>query len=606
MDARGARPGDHPVAAGSWAAFASRASPIFLAAMLVATIPAVFDAPSFTWRVVLGVVALPLIVVTLARTLPVRERLIWAPLALVALAVVATAASPFGASESAIGPYGEGGGLLVIALAVGAYCLPFALPVDARVAPSWLKALDIAFGVHVVMAIWQAVGKDAYEAYLHADFDRTRGLAGNPVFLGSLMAGACALWARRLGRDRMGSLLFVGAAGTLALSGSRGGFAAALVGCLVSASEPPTGTAEARRGRRLLRVALVEATLIAVVLTTSWANSWRGDTSVVQRLADETTFEGGSIRARVENWRVAADAVADRPVVGSGPGTFRLVTMPHRTRELARAEGPDLYFGDAHSLPIEWAVTVGLPGGLLVLVWLVTSLWTARRLGDGLFGAALALTIAQLAQPVRLGVTVPLFLLLGLAAARRRGPPSPDRGPMLALAAVPAIAFAPTGVRAATADALLRPAVRSADRVAAQRAVDVAPFFLQTYVVAVKVELGRARVPEVEPRPAEAVARAFLLAGTAQERFPEEPVSFVAEALIAQQAGDLERALDAWGEALALDEVSVRARASRARILVRLGRLDEARREIAAAEQIASSPLLRTARAELERADAGG
>lgn len=604
---------DRPVAAGSWAAFASRASPIFLTAMLVATIPAIFDAPSFTWRVVLGITALPLVVVTLACTLPLREPLTWAPLALVALAVIATATSPFGPSESVLGPYGEGGGLLLVALAAGAYCLPFALPTDARLAPSWARALSIAFAAHVVTAIWQAVGKDPYEAYLHTDFDRVRGLAGNPVFLGSLMAGACAFSARRVWRDRAGTLLFVGSAVALALSGSRAGLAAAVLGSLVAAWEPPGAVHDdvpradpdvggVRRGHRLLRVALVEVTLVAAVLMASWANSSRGDTSVAQRLAEETSIEGGSIRARVENWRAAADAITDRPLFGAGPGSFRLATMPHRSLELARAEGPDQYFGDAHSLPVEWAVTVGVPGGLLAVVWLLTSLWVARRPGDGLFGAALALTIAQLVQPLRLGVTIPLFLLLGLAASRRRGPPARDRGPMLALAAVPAIAFAPTGMRATAADALLRPALRSADLAAAQQAIDAAPFFLQTYVAAIKVELGRARVPEVEPRPAEAIARAFLLAGIAQERFPEEPVSFVAEALVAQQAGDLPRALGAWQEVLDLDRVSVRARVSRARILIDLGRLDEARRALDEAEAIAATPLLRRARAELAQA----
>lgn len=570
-----------------------------MGAFIVATIPALFSAPTFTWRVLLGILTVPFLAVALARTLPLRERLVWAPLALLALAIAATVTSPFGPSETLVGPYGEGGGLLVVVLSVGLFCLPFALTSEDRMRPGWEHTLGIVLAVHAVVAIWQAIGTDAYELFLDTDFDRVRGLAGNPVFLGSLMAGGCAFFATKLLRDRLASAGFVVCAAALTLSGSRPGLAAAIIGSAL-ASWPAMKPESVRRA--LARVAIVQLILIGVVVSVSMLNSFRGQGAVVQRLAGESKLDAGSARARFENGLIAIRTLGDRPILGSGPGTFRLATMPNRTLALARSEGPDEYYGDAHSLPLEWAVTLGIPAGILSLIWVAGALRAGRRLGDPVFAAAVALVLAQMAQPLRLGVTVPTFLLLGLAAARRRGPPADDRGPLLAVAALPTLVLVTHAARVLPADALLYPALHTGDRVAARQALDIAPFMLHTSIAAINVELAYARSKDGMKLFPDAIPKAYLYAGVAQDRFPEEPVTYQAEALIAQQEGNWQRALDAWGNLLDRNKFSVRAHVGRARAFIQLGQFDEAQQELEAARRVRVDTSVHKTTAELKAA----
>lgn len=568
-----------------------------MGAFIVGTIPALFSSPTFTWRILFGILAIPFLAIALARTLPLSERLVWAPLALLALAITATITSPFGPSETLIGPYGEGGGLLVVALSVGFFCLPFALGVESRTRPAWEQVLGITLAVHGVIAIWQAVWTDPYEAFLNADFDRVRGLAGNPVFLGSLMAGGCAFFAAKMLRDRWAAAGFIACAAGLTLSGSRPGLAAAIIGSALAAW-PAIKPASVRRA--VARVAMVQLVLVGMVVAVSMLNSFRGQGAVVQRLAGESTLEAGSARSRLENGLIAFRTLKDRPFLGSGPGTFRLATIPNRTLALARAEGPDEYYGDAHSLPLEWAVTLGVPAGVLSLIWIGGALLAGRRLGDGVFAAAVALVLAQMTQPLRLGITAPTFLLLGLAAARRRGPPANDRGPMFAVAALPTLVLVTQGARALPADALIYPAIHAGNREAARQAIDMAPFMLHTTVVAINVELSYARSKDGMNLFPDAVPKAYLYVGLAQDRFPEEPVSYQAEALTAQQESNWPRALDAWTEVLKRNKFSVRARVGRARSFIRLGRLADAQRELAAAGKIRMDADVRRATSELK------
>ena len=609
-----------------WDVAAAHVGIVAMGAFIVGTIPALFTAPTFTWRLLFGILAVPFLAIALARTLPITERLVWAPLALLTLAIAAAVTSPFGPSETLIGPYGEGGGLLVVVLSVGFFCLPFALAVEDRMRPAWERVLGIVLAVHAVVAVWQAVWTDAYEAFLDAEFDRVRGLAGNPVFLGSLMAGGCAFFATKLLRDRWGSAGFVACAAGLTLSGSRPGLVAAIVGSALAAWTPRDlaksetrdddnnldghGTISEHKAvaarHPLARVAIVQLILIGIVVVVSMLNSFRGQGAVVQRLAGESTLEAGSARSRLENGLIAFRTLKDRPILGSGPGTFRLATMPNRTLALARSEGADEYYGDAHSLPLEWAVTLGVPAGVLSLIWIGSALLAGRRLGDGIFAASVALVLAQMTQPLRLGVTVPTFLLLGLAAARRRGPPANDRGPLLAVAALPTLVLVTQAARALPADALLYPAIHGGNREAARQALDLAPFMLHTSIVAINVELAYARSKDGMNLFPDAVPKAYLYVGVAQDRFPEEPVSYQAEALIAQQESNWPRALDAWNSLLERNRFSVRARVGRARNFIRLGRFEDARRELAAARKIRVDAELRKATAELKAAEETG
>jgi tetratricopeptide (TPR) repeat protein len=125
------------------------------------------------------------------------------------------------------------------------------------------------------------------------------------------------------------------------------------------------------------------------------------------------------IRPRLETWLSARHAVAERPVLGSGPGRFRAATSRFRTLRLVRAEGADRLFVDAHDLPVEYAVTTGLPGLALLLGWLALAV---RRAGwrSPLGGFALIVLAMHLVEPQNVALTPVAFLALGAAAPAGR------------------------------------------------------------------------------------------------------------------------------------------------------------------------------------------
>ena len=67
--------------------------------------------------------------------------------------------------------------------------------------------------------------------------------------------------------------------------------------------------------------------------------------------------------ARVEYWRQAIVSFAERPVLGSGPGTFSLASQ-----RLQKSAGQSSWF--AHSLPLQLAAETGLIG-FIAFMWLV-------------------------------------------------------------------------------------------------------------------------------------------------------------------------------------------------------------------------------------------
>jgi O-antigen ligase len=67
----------------------------------------------------------------------------------------------------------------------------------------------------------------------------------------------------------------------------------------------------------------------------------------------------GLLHGRLEEWRAALQTWQQRPLVGSGSGTYLLASESHQTVAISRF---------AHDLPLEWAVELGLPGLIIALV----------------------------------------------------------------------------------------------------------------------------------------------------------------------------------------------------------------------------------------------
>ncbi len=139
-----------------------------------------------------------------------------------------------------------------------------------------------------------------------------------------------------------------------------------------------------------------------------------------KRLGTVFQFSGGSGQTRTEIWQSAVAAVEERPILGWGADTFRLVFPRFKPVEYVRDAGGTSVADNAHNYPLQLAAGTGIPGMLMlygVFVWAgVRSFRTVfgrstdpRRIVRGAFWAAAAGYLVQLM--LGLSVTGATFLL---------------------------------------------------------------------------------------------------------------------------------------------------------------------------------------------------
>lgn len=345
-----------------------------------------------------------------------------AVLAFAALAV--TGLSTLAATRPALAFYGAyywGTGWLFILVLASAWGLGASLDADGR--RTLRNGLLAGILLNVPVAFAQAMLDTNVSPFTRFD-GRAAGLAGNPIHLGALAAGALALLVVPMTeRPRRWAPAVVALAATLQLSGSRAGLLVTAAVLLIAAW----------RHRRKAG-ALVAAAVVGLLLGTAVADVG-GSSSGSGRLA--ATATSGGTTARLHTWWSARHAVADRPILGSGPGQFRGATSKYRDLAIARAEGPGRYYFDAHNLVVEYAVTTGLAGLVAMGAWL----FAAVRRGRGpLLAFALAILATHLLEPQFVGTTPLAFLALG-AATTPRVPRPPGRALHLATAGLVVVAL---------------------------------------------------------------------------------------------------------------------------------------------------------------------
>jgi O-antigen ligase len=264
-----------------------------------------------------------------------------------------------------------------------------------------LAAVVVVAAVGNLLASLAIVTWDLSSFNLGRVAGRPAGLLGNPIHVGAVMAAGLPLVERLSSRWWVRApLLFLLSVG-LGLSGSRGpiGLAVLVVG----------GWSLLHLGwrRGLLTVALI----IGGVAAAEPIASSGGGVSAGSRVAAGTA---GTLGERQEVWEASAGAIAERPLMGRGPGRFHEATSTHRTADFARRH-PDLNYLDAHNLLINTAVTFGIPGSLALAVFLIAAFRAAR----GPFAvAAVVLFGVHLVQPQAVGLTPLLFITLGAAGPR--------------------------------------------------------------------------------------------------------------------------------------------------------------------------------------------
>lgn len=301
----------------------------------------------------------------------------------------------------------------------------------ARTIAAWFV---VGVGLSALYGLLQFIGADTASYVVEGlAFDTRRAFAtmGNPNFLaGALVlalpvATTLALAAQKRVAGAGYTAIAAAIAAALVATATRGAWLAALVEAAV------LGNAMMRlRGREAIRHPKIVVTAIAVALTVVVAVSLLspGEVNVWRRLADAASL-GGSVSERASAAQTAVAAVAARPILGYGPDTFLPAFRANRSDGYVERFGSTATINNAHSWPLQYAATLGVPGMLLLVGMLVAAFWGSRSsLADagsgsdalvtaGVWTGCLGFAVHMLFNVAALGATVPFFVLLGALAA---------------------------------------------------------------------------------------------------------------------------------------------------------------------------------------------
>ncbi|MDO8964172.1 MAG: O-antigen ligase family protein [Coriobacteriia bacterium] len=396
------------------------------------------------------------------RTLGALERLrrrwvAWTGFALVFVAALATATS-IDPAQSLIGHYPEYQGLLLLAASALIGFGAFVLADDER---SWTlvgRAMTCAVLVVSIYALFQAAGLDPVAYQRELVVRRVLGTLGNASNLGVFLVMALPLIVSRV-RTESGAWRVAGWAGlaggvaALALSLSRGAWAGALAAAVVwLLVEGRTWSGGVRVRVAAAAAGVAALALVATVLLVPNAGS---------RIGELSDPSAGTPGWRIEVWGISTRLVADRPVLGAGPGSYRYAFPPYRTAATMAGETGSQVLEDPHNIFASAAVAAGVPGLLALLALAAGALLAALRLRDdaGWLFASPALAAAMAGGLVALQFhfftldSAPLLALLaGLAIGRAPGPAlAPASAPVRARAVARGAAWAVAAVSAVLA-----------------------------------------------------------------------------------------------------------------------------------------------------------
>ena len=379
----------------------------------------------------------------------------------------ASAVSSGAARISLLGSYQQDRGWIYLAAALGAWALGRRLgPAGRRLLPAAVLA---GVAVNVVMAFLEAITKPLTGPLVSVS-GRVQGLAPESLFLGGYVAGGLALAALLVsGRGRHWYAWLVGVVAFTAvddLTGSRGALVAGLVLALIA---PVVAIGRADRRRVAVRTgAIAVAIVVGFLLSGPLAST---DASGAGRLGSSARV--GGLDARVTMWKAGAAAVVDRPVLGYGPGRFRVATSARTTAAFTRSEGPDRLYFDAHNVAVEQLVTTGVLG----LVAIAGFAWCAARAARGpMAWFAVGVAATWLLEPVSVSTGPVALLALGAASTILTPAPREHDERRVRPAALAGVFLAAAGLVAGSclvaADALIHQGVQGVrvDRIrAAQR-----------------------------------------------------------------------------------------------------------------------------------------
>lgn len=345
-----------------------------------------------------------------------------------------------------------------------------------------LESLFAATGATGAIAVVQRVGVDPFGIQSSLDRSRAWGTFGNASLLGAFGAlvlpiAIARLHDRAVGSGRWRAWPTIGAAGaavSLATAGSRGALVGAIAGLLVLAFLR-------RPARNLALVGVAAVALIGLLVP-----------GTSERVLGQSELAASTASGRLDQWGLSLELIGDRPVLGSGPETYRLRFPAVIDDDFERDHGGDVVHDRAHNLVLDLGVTVGIVG-IAAFGWLVVSAGVAlRRRGDGIAVAVASGAAAYLVQllfsyqDAHLDAVVWLLVGVGLAHSRAvDGARSQSwRVARTVTGIVAALALGAWAARDVVADHRLDAALRSSDPGAIDGPADLAPDRLLYHQVA--------------------------------------------------------------------------------------------------------------------------
>lgn len=251
---------------------------------------------------------------------------------------------------------------------------------------------------------------------------------GNPIYLGGFLVMVIPLAmsrfqeSRRMKRRIMGGLILLLEAClliTLSRSAWVGIFFALVFWVFM------IGPKEILKERRAWGVIFFAA---AILLTVFMLPKRVGHSRVATRAASIVDTKEPGNRSRIENWKSALKMIEDRPILGSGPGTFGLLFPRYKTREFALAIGGGMTAENAHNEFLQIGATRGLLG-LGIYLWLLLAIFSMglkllrekkkRTYLAGVLAGLLALLIQNQFNFGPMAVFVYFWIFLGMVAAEQ-------------------------------------------------------------------------------------------------------------------------------------------------------------------------------------------
>jgi len=269
----------------------------------------------------------------------------------------------------------------------------------------------------VVVALWgflNSLGIGYYEDLSPAGFLRAPSLLGNPNF--STMFLACVLpfavvlgltakrfWAK-IGFFTAAILMIL----TTAALASRGAILAMIVS-LVTAIALLAWQKARRKQLWLAALAFVLCVAFSVVFVRVARPS---------ALKISNYFTDDNVTLRLLVWKVSLKGMAERPLLGIGPGNFQIFFERYRNQHIDQKV---YIFDDAHNLFLQMGETTGIPFlasflGLFVLA-AAASLWSLKRQKDPMLMAGLVAIAAFVVSASFTPVSIPNFMLLAILLA---------------------------------------------------------------------------------------------------------------------------------------------------------------------------------------------